>query len=309
VVEDVGVSVKKAEAVLRDVVLPATEQLARHKRATFKGADGDVPLELLEYEPDGGQNKEDSMSWMKGAKKRKRIDNQTPEMEVEKKRKLEEKKIEKKRKREERKEEKKAEKKRKRQKKALEKKQTQPRSRTMREAASETATEQWKVGGKKKREDASETTTEQWKVGGTMREAITRRQHVLIDFRSGAEKVAADGKIQDLIRLEKLPSEGRPKIAIKAFAYEIRRWLFSYKDFEGLARMSKAPTHLGRRGVEDLLAAGKRFNREVVDEEKWLKYTVLENRSKLRKRGVSVVESDWKKAVKQAAKEQRAQGT
>jgi hypothetical protein len=72
VVEDVGVSVKKAEAVLRDVVLPATERLARHKRATFEGADGDVPLELLEYEPGGGQGKEDSMSHMKGAKKRKR---------------------------------------------------------------------------------------------------------------------------------------------------------------------------------------------------------------------------------------------
>jgi hypothetical protein len=66
------ISVKKAEAVLRDEVLPATEQLARHKRATFKGADGDVPLVLLEYEPGGGQGKEDSMSHMKGAKKRKR---------------------------------------------------------------------------------------------------------------------------------------------------------------------------------------------------------------------------------------------
>jgi hypothetical protein len=179
--------------------------------------------------------------------------------------------------------------------------------------------ELWEEGGKHR-----ENLIELWKVGGTLREnskkrernskdwvrtKVARRQNVLIDFRSPAEKVAADGKIQDLIRLEDLPSEGRPLIAKKAFAYEIRRWLSSYKDFEGLARMPKAPTHLGRRSVEDLLDARKRFNREVVDEKKWLKYTGLKNRSALLRKGSQLVDADWKKAVKQAAKELRAQDT
>jgi hypothetical protein len=54
---------------------------------------------------------------------------------------------------------------------------------------------------------------------------------------------------------------------MKAFAYEIRRQLCSDKEFEGLARMAKAPGHLGKRSAGAVLALHERFNGEVVDEE------------------------------------------
>jgi hypothetical protein len=37
--------------------------------------------------------------------------------------------------------------------------------------------------------------------------------------------------------------------------------------------MAKAPRHLGKRSAGAVLALHERFNGEVVDEEKWFKYT------------------------------------
>jgi hypothetical protein len=95
---------------------------------------------------------------------------------------------------------------------------------------------------------------------------------------------------------------------MRAFAYEIRRQLCSYEEFEGLARMEKAPRHLGKRSAGAVLALHERCNGEVVDAKKWFKYTGR-NRAELLKKGCQLVAGDWTKAVKQAAKEQRAQGT
>jgi hypothetical protein len=68
--------------------------------------------------------------------------------------------------------------------------------------------------------------------------------------------------------------------------------------------MAKAPRHLGKRSAGAVLAPHERFNGEVVDAEKWFKYTGR-NRAELLKKGAKLVDGDWTKAVKQAAREQR----